>query len=99
MSLDRFKAAFTVTACDEDQGFQPSSDFGIENLGLVVNELGGKTFNHGLYRVLSTDQVLEATQAMERVFPEYRGRIVPFGFDWLGRHFVALRKNSWVDWR
>ena len=25
---------------------------------------------------------------MEGVFPEFAGRIVPFGYDWLGRHFA-----------
>ncbi len=89
MNLDRFKAVLTITAGDADQASAASADFGVENLGRVVDALGGKTFNHGLYRVLATKQIPAATQAMEEVFPEYRGRIVPFAFDWLGRHFAS----------
>ena len=91
MNLDRFKASFTVTADDSDQASAPSDDFGVEKLGRILDVFGGKTFNHGLYRVLRTEQIPAAKQAMEAVFPEYRGRIVPFAFDWLGRHFASDR--------
>jgi len=89
MSLERFRSAFKITANAEEAS--PSSNFGVEELGQIFNALGGKTFNNGLYRVFRTDQIAAATQAMERVFPEYRGRIVPFAFDWLGRHFASDR--------
>jgi len=91
MNLDQFKAAFTITAVDETQSPLPDVDFGIRNLGHILNALGGKTFNYGLYRVLRSDQIQVETQAMEEVFPEYRGRIVPFAFDWLGRFFASDR--------
>jgi len=91
MNLDRFKAAFTITADNAEQASPPAVDFGVKNLGEILNALGGKTFNHGLYRVLRIDQVPAAKQAMEGVFTEYRGRIVPFAFDWLGRHFASDR--------
>lgn len=91
MSLDRFKAKFTITSDNADQAPLPNVDFGVPNLGQILNALGGKTFNHGIYRVLRADQITAATQAMEGVFPEYRGRIVPFAFDWLGRHFAIDR--------
>ncbi len=91
MSLDQFKATFTITADNAEQASPPGVDFGVKNLGQILNALGGKTFNHGLYRVLHTDQITAASQAMEREFPEYRGRIVPFAFDWLGRHFACDR--------
>lgn len=91
MSLDRFKATFTITADNAEQAPPPGLDFGVKNLGQILNALGSKTFNHGLYRVLRTDQITAARQAMEGVFPDYRGRIVPFAFDWLGRHFASDR--------
>ena len=37
----------------------------------------------------TSDQVLTAVEAIEGVFPELARRIVPFGYDWLGRHFVV----------
>ena len=93
MILDRFQQAFTTTSQWVNQHTLPATDFGVQNLGTILDHLGGKTFNNGLYRVLRADQVHALTQAMEDVFPEYRGRIVPFGFDWLGRHFASDNKR------
>src|SRR5215475_8962469 len=94
MNLDRFRATFKITADNADQAPQPDADFRVNNLGQISNALGGKTFNHGLYRVLRPDQITAARQAMEGVFPQYRGRIVPFAFDWLGRHFASDRART-----
>lgn len=91
VDLNRFNTAFTATANDGAEG--DSVDFDIENLALILNALGGKTFNHGIYRVLHSRQVSSATAELENVFPEYRGRIVPFAFDWLGRYFACDRKR------
>lgn len=92
MSLARFKSAYTATAgAAEPSPHGP--DFGVPGLGAIFSELGGRTYNHGLYRVLRSEQVAAATQAMEGVFPEYRDRVVPFGFDWLGRHFASDLKR------
>lgn len=89
MILDRFKAIFSATARKAAQSVIRPFDFGVAGLGDVFCELGGTSFNHGLYRVLRADQVVCARKAIEDVFPEYCGRIVPFGFDWLGRHFAC----------
>lgn len=59
-----------------------------------IDILGGKTFNEGVYRVFRNDQVHAATLAIERAFPEYVGRILAFGYDWLGRHFVVDFKRT-----
>ena len=62
-----------------------------------IKELGGKTFNNGLYRVYRDDQVLIATESMKKVFPELNKRIVCFGYDWLGRTFavdIARKEND-----
>ena len=93
MILDRFQAAFTVTADRGDLIASTPADFGIDDFNRVLDTLGGKTFNGGLYRVFRPDQIPAAKQAMERVFPEYCGRIVPFAFDWLGRHFASDRER------
>ncbi len=93
MNLEQFSSVFTTTADDPHQGSPSCSGWGVEHLDHVLDALGGRTFNNGLYRVLRVDQILSATQAMEAVFPEYRGRIVPFAFDWLGRHFACDRSR------
>lgn len=54
-----------------------------------IKELGGKTFNKGIYRVYRDDQIAKATESMKKVFPELSKRIVCFGYDWLGRNFAV----------
>lgn len=89
MNLVRFSSAYHATARETGGASSQDQDFGVPTLGALLRELGGGTFNHGLYRVLRSDQVAATGQALEGVFPEYRGRIVPFAFDWLGRHFAS----------
>jgi len=62
-----------------------------------IKEIGGKTFNNGLYRVYRGDQLKKATDSMIEVFPELNRRIICFAYDWLGRHFAidfARQKNN-----
>lgn len=89
MTLTPFNIKFQITADAGNSGSAVPLGCGDPMLRGIINILGGKTFCHGLYRVLRSDQVLEATEAMEGVFPEFEKRIVPFGYDWLGRHFAV----------
>jgi hypothetical protein len=89
MTLATFNSKFQITADAGNSGDAVSLNCGDPMLLEIITALGGKTFCHGLYRVLRSDQVLEATEAMEGVFPEFTRRIVPFGYDWLGRHFAV----------
>jgi hypothetical protein len=58
-----------------------------------INELGGKTFNEGLYRVFRGDQILKASENIIRVFQEANNSIIVFGYDWLGRHYAVDNEN------
>lgn len=53
---------------------------------------GGATFNNGLYRLHSVQNILKWTQLVEEEFTSYKDRAICFGYDWLGRHF-ALDKS------
>ncbi len=88
MSLDKFKSIYTATAQSENQTSSKDQVIPVPDLAVILAELGGQTFNHGVFRVFRADQIPEAVQAMEAMFPQYRGRLVPFAFDWLGRHFA-----------
>jgi len=91
MKLDQFNQAFAITAnpgAESHPVFPASTEQDVRDL---ISLYGGRTFEHGLYRILRADQLAEAREAMELVFPEFRGRIEPFGFDWLGRHFALDR--------
>ena len=93
MNLNLFKQALTITGDEAIESLPVSTDLGVKNLSWILEEIGGKTFNHGLYRVLRADQITVAKHAMEAFFPEYCGRIVPFAFDWLGRYFACDLKR------
>ena len=88
MNLDLFNAAFVITAESDMRSLEPNVYLGDERLRHILGPLGGKTFNNGLYRVFRVGQIVAARDSIEVAFPEYKGRVVPFAFDWLGRHFA-----------
>ncbi|MEZ6129830.1 MAG: DUF1851 domain-containing protein [Planctomycetaceae bacterium] len=80
--------------------FQCTDDIGIGRLNLlsevtnkdvrlVVERLGGKTFNDGLYRVAQADEIDAISEFILEGFPEFENRVTPFAFDWLGRVFAV----------
>lgn len=50
-------------------------------------EFAGRTFEGGLYRVHDDRSGPEAEAFISEAFPDFAGRVCPFGFDWLGRQF------------
>lgn len=89
MNLEKFSLNFKQTN-DIGNGSLNFDTIAKVNLNFIqlVEKLGGKTFNSGLYRVFRGDQIYDATEAIERAFPKSKGRLVAFGYDWLGRHFA-----------
>lgn len=53
----------------------------------------GVSFKNGLYRIHRNEDFDKWTQIVESVFPKYKGKILVFGYDWLGRQF-ALNLNT-----
>lgn len=49
---------------------------------------GGCSFDDGVYRVIPLSQVNQWNASVSAAFPQYQGRMVAFGFDWLGRCFA-----------
>lgn len=75
----------------------------IRNLSNTVsgfNELQsnyqGVSFAQGLYRLHSYASIDKWNKIVSEAFPEYKGRIECFGYDWLGRQF-SLDKSRVVD--
>ena len=93
MILKPFINSFEITADSGDLVSAIPFNCADPKLVEIITALGGKTFCHGLYRILRSDQVPEAIEAMVGVFPEFSKRIVPFGYDWLGRHFAVDYKR------
>ena len=88
MNLSSFFDSFDVTADSGNAPLVLQSPRVDADFIAVIDVLGGKTFNNGLYRVFKGNQVHSVKKDMERFFPEFVKRIVPFGYDWLGRHFA-----------
>lgn len=51
-------------------------------------EFGGSSFNGGLYRVVQVSSLDTWADRVGYAFPEFKGRITCFGYDWLGRAFA-----------
>lgn len=49
---------------------------------------GGCTFDGGLYRIHGSESARLASGWVNEAFPEFQGKLVCFGFDWLGRQFA-----------
>lgn len=54
-----------------------------------LENLGGKTFENGLYRVHRANELRLYTRLVSRVFSAVKGRIVVFAADWSGRQFAV----------
>ncbi|WP_102193370.1 T6SS immunity protein Tdi1 domain-containing protein [Microbacterium aurantiacum] len=51
-------------------------------------EFAGASFDGGLYRVHNAESASKAGDLLRGAFPDFAKRIVPFGYDWLGRQFA-----------
>lgn len=59
----------------------------IKGLSEFFLQLGGGSVTNGVYRVLCPEKVELWEAAIIAVFPHFSGRILPFGYDWLGRFY------------
>jgi len=53
-----------------------------------LEKYAGKTFNEGLYRIHSVDQVSKWNDIVSYAFPKFTGHFLCFSYDWLGRNFA-----------
>ncbi|MGJ7558824.1 T6SS immunity protein Tdi1 domain-containing protein [Variovorax sp. RB3P1] len=67
------------------QATPKSGDLEVDQL---LEQFGGRSFNQGMYRVISAGAVARWTERATNAFPRFAGRVTPFGVDWLGRLFA-----------
>ena len=61
-----------------------------------ILQLGGKSFGSGLFFSLSKENLKTWTENVSEAFPKFDGKVLPFGYDWLGRCFgIDLREGSY----
>ena len=53
-----------------------------------MKAFSGATFKNGLYRIHDINDIAKWTKIVENAFPKYKGNILVFGYDWLGRQFA-----------
>lgn len=68
----------------EDENSLLGSKIAVE----FLNSFGGVTFNHGIYRVHSPQNLARWNLLVADAFPQFSRRIRCFGYDWLGRQFA-----------
>lgn len=88
MNYKPFRNAYKITAEEDSATRIPNLEYTDPHFHEIIAAFGGKTFCEGLYRVLRSDQLISTRESIEQGFPEYVGRILPFGYDWLGRYFA-----------
>lgn len=83
--LNKFKADRM-----NDKGLPSSfgSGFGASGFKEFFELYSGSSFNNGLYRVHSANQVESWNNVLSEAFPEFSKRLCCFGYDWLGRQFA-----------
>ncbi|MBC7765263.1 MAG: DUF1851 domain-containing protein [Hyphomonadaceae bacterium] len=59
----------------------------------LFKAFGGQSFNDGLYRIHDIDHIERWNSTITEAFPEFKGRISCFGYDWLGRQFALDNKR------
>ena len=59
------------------------------DIAKLLAEFGGSSFNGGLYRVVRVGDLDTWASRIGYAFPEFKGRVTCFGYDWLGRAFAV----------
>lgn len=62
----------------------------------LMNQLGGQSFNQGLYRIISPERIVYWNEMVALGYPNHKNKINCFGMDWLGRIF-ALSAGRLVE--
>lgn len=86
--LERFGAVYPPTAGRE------STWAWVATPSELREAAGGRAFGDGLYRVHTLESASAIVPFLQMAFPDAPVRDLPFGYDWLGRQFCALRDES-----
>ena len=55
--------------------------------------LSASSFNQGIYRTHAIADIPKWNNIIYEAFPAYSGKVVVFGYDWLGRHFALDQRR------
>lgn len=60
----------------------------------LIKKFGGQSFEGGLYRIHTFETSLKWMNIVEQSFPAYFGKIVCFGFDWMGCQYCEDKEDA-----
>lgn len=91
--FEAFQRDFTRDPWNREGGGVPSAVPIAPGLAPFFDNLGGASFNDGLYRIIHPADLSRWQDRIHLAFPDFEGRIMCFGFDWLGRVFTLDNKR------
>jgi hypothetical protein len=65
-----------------------------QQLFCLFSELGGKSFERGLYKIHKVTSSIRWSLKIESYYTTYKKKVYPFGYDWLGRQFCVSSEDS-----
>jgi len=79
-----------VDPVKQSQDIAPLSsvEHGARGMAAFLSDHAGASYGHGLYRIHAIANMPRWTELAVEAFPNFRGRVFCFGFDWLGRMFA-----------
>ncbi|WP_328472182.1 DUF1851 domain-containing protein [Actinoplanes sp. NBC_00393] len=80
----KFLRDYRITDRLDDAGGEPTHP----QLAELFRELGGTTFDDGLYRIHTPVSAAAADALCARLIEDFVGEVFCFGFDWLGRNLA-----------
>lgn len=83
--LSKFQVDFDIGNAPVPRSIQKRVD---DDFLYVIDKLGGKTFNKGIYRVYRGDQIQKFTDIITEQFDAIQDEAFAFASDWMGRQFV-----------
>jgi len=90
--FDQFRSAYQVDPREpgaDTHLWRPRGSDRINGFDQFAEEFTGASFNGGLYRFHDEHSAALAATFINQTFPQYSERTLPFGYDWLGRHFLC----------
>jgi len=90
--FNKFKSRFSEYLSVENQRIE-MKDVPFKYSELVL-ECGGKSYDKGLYTIHTFEESIKWTGLLCEYFEKYKGEIISFGHDWLGRQFCVPTRSS-----
>ena len=61
-----------------------------------LKSMGGRSFLNGMYRIFDEKSIPKWNEIIGKTFPPAMGKIMVFGYDWLGRSFAIYNETDTV---